>query len=186
MKRALLMIAVLLLLLLAACTSMSKVDGEQVVNERLVVNVPGAWNRLVDRSEQRPYESWTQEGIPLDHLRFWGGVRPGQTLMTKPALFSRAPDAKAPRVPTFRPGLSPEKLVSLFEELYATAGTVTITKMEPAMFDKTTQELVQWVLTSPDGSELTFSLYDVEKDVDIPAAYFYLNINDYNKVDSPD
>ena len=80
MKRALLMIAVLLLLLLAACTSMSKVEGEQVVNERLVVNVPGAWNRLVDRSEQRPYESWTQEGIPLDHLRLWAGLRPGQPL----------------------------------------------------------------------------------------------------------
>ena len=62
------------------------------------------------------------------------------------------------------------------------AGTVRIA----LIFDKTTQELVQWVLTSPDGSELTFSLYDVEKDVDIPAAYFYLNINDYNKVDSPD
>jgi outer membrane lipoprotein-sorting protein len=62
------------------------------------------------------------------------------------------------------------------------AGTVRIA----LIFDKTTQELVQWVLTSPDGSELTFSLYDVEKDVEIPASYFYLNINDYNKVDAPD
>ena len=62
------------------------------------------------------------------------------------------------------------------------AGTVRI----GLVFDKDTQELVQWVLTSPDGSELTFSLYDVEKDIAIPAAYFYLNINDYNKVDSPD
>jgi outer membrane lipoprotein-sorting protein len=62
------------------------------------------------------------------------------------------------------------------------AGTVRIA----LIFDKTTQELVQWVLYSPDGSELTFSLYDVEKDVEIPAAYFYLNINDYNKIDSPD
>ena len=40
--------------------------------------------------------------------------------------------------------------------------------------------------TAPTGRELTFSLYDVEKDVEIPAAYFYLNINDYNKIDSPD
>jgi hypothetical protein len=31
-------------------------------------------------------------------------------------------------------GLTPEKLVSLFEELYATAGTVTVTKVEPAEF----------------------------------------------------
>jgi outer membrane lipoprotein-sorting protein len=62
------------------------------------------------------------------------------------------------------------------------AGTVRIA----LIFDKTTQDLVQWVLTSPDGSELTFSLYDVEKDVDIPASYFYLNINDYNRVEAPE
>jgi outer membrane lipoprotein-sorting protein len=62
------------------------------------------------------------------------------------------------------------------------AGTVRIA----LIFDKTSQELVQWVLTSPDGSELTFSLYDVEKDIEIPASYFYLNISDYNQIDSPD
>ena len=61
------------------------------------------------------------------------------------------------------------------------AGTVRI----GLVFDKETKELVQWVLHSPDGSELTFSLFDVEKGVDIPAAYFYLNINDYNQIDSP-
>ena len=113
---------------------MSKVEGEKVVNERLVVNVPGAWNRLVDRSEQRPYESWTQEGIPLDHLRLWAGLRPGQPLLTKWSTYSRAEDAKEARVPTFRTGLTPEKLVSLFEEVYATAGTVSITKVEPTVF----------------------------------------------------
>ncbi len=53
------------------------------------------------------------------------------------------------------------------------------------VFDKATKDLVQWVLASPDGSELTFSLYDVEKGVAIPASYFYLNINDYNKVEAP-
>lgn len=61
------------------------------------------------------------------------------------------------------------------------AGTVRIA----LVFDKQSQELVQWVLYSPDGSVLTFSLYDVEKDVEIPASYFYLNINDYNKIDAP-
>ncbi len=131
MKRLLLLFAALLL---AACTSMTKVEGEQVVNESLVVHVPGAWNRVQDRSEKPPYEVWTQEGIPLDHLRLWGGIRPGQPLLTKWATYSRAEDARAPRVPTFRAGLTPEKLVRLFEEVYATAGTVAITKVEPALF----------------------------------------------------
>jgi hypothetical protein len=131
MKRLLL---VVIALVLAACTSMARMEGEQVVGERLVVHVPGAWNKVVDRSEQPPYDTWTQEGIPLDHLRLWGGVRPGQPLMTKWATYTRAEDAKERRVPTFRPGLTPEKLVSLFEELYATAGTVSITRVEPTVF----------------------------------------------------
>ena len=131
MKRLLLLLAAVLL---AACTSMGKVEGEQVINERLVVHVPGGWNRVVDRAEKAPYESWTQEGIPLDHLRLWGAVRPGQPLLTKWATFSRAEDAKERRVPTFRTGLTPEKLVRLFEEVYATAGTVTITRVEPTLF----------------------------------------------------
>lgn len=131
MKR---LVLILLALALAACTTISKMEGEQVVNDRLAVHVTGAWNKVTDRLEADPYDTWTQEGIPLDHLRFWGGVRPGQPLMIKYAMFSRAPDAREPRVPTFRAGLTPEKLVSLFEELYATAGTVAITKVEPTVF----------------------------------------------------
>jgi outer membrane lipoprotein-sorting protein len=53
------------------------------------------------------------------------------------------------------------------------------------VFDKATQDLAQWVLTNPDGSELTFSIYDVQKGVDIPKATFYLNINDYNQTQAP-
>lgn len=128
-------IALLLLAaLLAACSSMTRMDGEQVINGKLAVDVPQAWNRMTDRWVEDPYVTWTQEGLPLDHLRFWGGVRPGQTLMVKHAMYSREADAKEPRVPTFRQGLTPDKLVALFEELYATAGTVTVTRVDPALF----------------------------------------------------
>ena len=127
-------LALLLALLLAACANVSRMEGEQVVNERLAVHLTDAWNKVSDPWDVDPYDTWTQEGIPLDHLRLWGGVRPGQPLMTRPAVFSRAEDAKDRRVPTFRVGLPPERLVSLFEELYATAGTVTVTKVEPALF----------------------------------------------------
>lgn len=127
-------LALALLLVLGACANVSRMDGEQLVNQRLAVHVTDAWNRVSDPWDVDPYDTWTQEGIPLDHLRLWGGVRPGQPLMTRYAMFSRAADAKEPRVPTFRAGLAPEKLVNLFEELYATAGTVTVTKVEPAVF----------------------------------------------------
>lgn len=131
MKRLVLLLSVLLL---AACANISRMEGEQVVNGRLAVQVPEAWNRVGDPWDVAPYDTWTQEGVPLDHLRLWGGVRPGQPLMTRPVVFSRAADARQPRVPSFRPGLTPDKLVSLFEELYANAGTVTITRVEPTVF----------------------------------------------------
>lgn len=125
---------VLLALALAACTSISRMEGEQVVNDRLVIQVPGAWNKVSDFWTVDPYDTWTQEGIPLDNLRFWGGLHPGQTLVQREVGFSRAADSRDPRTPTFRAGLGAEQLVALFEEVYAHAGTVNITKVEPAVF----------------------------------------------------
>ena len=43
------------------------------------------------------------------------------------------------------------------------------------VFDNTTYDLVQWTLIEPNGSELTFSAYDVQKDVEIPRGYFYID-----------
>ena len=48
------------------------------------------------------------------------------------------------------------------------AGTVQVS----LIFDTDTLELAQWSLVEPSGAELTFSLYDVEKDVEIPRAFF--------------
>ena len=48
------------------------------------------------------------------------------------------------------------------------AGTVQVS----LIFDTETKDLSQWSLVEPSGAELTFSLYDVEKDVQIPRSYF--------------
>ena len=48
------------------------------------------------------------------------------------------------------------------------AGTVQVS----LIFDTQTKDLAQWTLVEPSGAELTFSLYDVEKDVQIPPAFF--------------
>ena len=48
------------------------------------------------------------------------------------------------------------------------AGTVQVS----LIFDTATLDLAQWTLVEPSGAELTFSLYDVEKDVRIPPAFF--------------
>ena len=51
------------------------------------------------------------------------------------------------------------------------AGTVQVS----LIFDTDTKDLAQWSLVEPSGAELTFSLYDVEKDVEIPKSYFYID-----------
>jgi outer membrane lipoprotein-sorting protein len=43
------------------------------------------------------------------------------------------------------------------------------------IFDKESKDLKQWVLVDPSGAELTFSLYDVEKGVEIPRSFFYID-----------
>ena len=51
------------------------------------------------------------------------------------------------------------------------AGTVQVS----LIFDVETKDLAQWSLVEPSGAELTFSLYDVEKDVEIPKSFFYID-----------
>ena len=51
------------------------------------------------------------------------------------------------------------------------AGTVEVS----LIFDVETKDLTQWSLVQPNGSELTFSLYDVEKDQKIPRSYFSID-----------
>ena len=60
--------------------------------------------------------------------------------------------------------------------------TITLADSTPAgpvqvalVFDKGTKDLNQWVLTEPSGEELTFSLYDVQKNVAIPKSFFYID-----------
>jgi len=123
-----------LVVLVSACTSIAKIEGDQVVNNKLVVSVSDAWNKVTDPWENEPYDIWTQEGIPLDHLRLWGGVKSGKALVAKPTVLFRSPGEKDPRYPTFTAGLPPDKLVSLFEALYANEGAVAITRVEPTVF----------------------------------------------------
>lgn len=51
------------------------------------------------------------------------------------------------------------------------AGTVEVA----LIFDKETKDLVQWTLTEPSGAELTFSIYDVEKNLELPKSLFFIN-----------
>lgn len=61
--------------------------------------------------------------------------------------------------------------ISLYDE--SPMGTVEVA----LIFDIESKDLWQWTLTEPNGEELTFSIYDVVKDVEIPRAFFSIPAN---------
>jgi hypothetical protein len=123
-------LALLLAVLIAGCASIVKVEGEQLVNSRMSVQLPTAWNRIAINNQ--PYELWTQDGVSLDQLRMWAAVAPGQALIRVPNTPS---GQKAPRVPTYAANMTPDQIVNLFEIMYAVDGSqVRITRVEPGTF----------------------------------------------------
>ena len=60
--------AALLLLALAGCVSVAKVEtGDRPVGDRLVVTLDGPWNQL-NAPNLGPAQTWTMEGLPVDQL----------------------------------------------------------------------------------------------------------------------
>ena len=128
-------LALLLVSLLAACTSIVKVEGDQVINNRMAVKLTDAWNKVDLPGNKQPFDVWTQEGLTIDHLRFWAAVGNNQEMMTRPPGAGVPQGGKAARLPTYVAGMQPDQLVSLFENLYAADGSiVTMNKVEPAVF----------------------------------------------------
>ncbi len=60
--------------------------------------------------------------------------------------------------------------ISLADE--TVIGTVEVA----LIFDIATKDLKQWTLTEPSGAQLTFSLYDVQKNLEIPRSFFSIPV----------
>ena len=68
--------AALLILLLAGCTSMQRVEpGVFTIKDELVVTADARWNRLDPGRDGA--ELWTADGMSLDMLAFYVGVAEG-------------------------------------------------------------------------------------------------------------
>lgn len=120
--------ALSLALILSACTTVTQIEGEQRLGNRLSLTLPSAWNKF-SQPASVPFEVWTQEGIMLDQLRIWAAVKPDQALIIKPA----SDGTKAAKAPVFKPDLRPDQWVALLEMTYASDGsTVNVDKVEPS------------------------------------------------------
>jgi len=76
------LVAALLVLALSACANVAKMDkGDQALGERLMVTLDGPWNQ-VNAPGLGPAQTWTMEGLPVDQLRIYSGIKDGEAIFT--------------------------------------------------------------------------------------------------------
>ena len=121
-------LAIALLSTLAACTTVSKMEtGEQTVGDRLAVHLEGAWNH-VSGPGIGPAHTWTMEGLPIDQLLIYTGIKDGETV--------HQPDNSGTRKNfSFRSTMQAEDVVAMFEGMMTRDGSVfKLAKLEPMAF----------------------------------------------------
>lgn len=119
------LITLLLAASLAGCASIHKVDtGAAKVGDRVVVDLDGPWNALPWRDEKAM--RWTQDGVTLDLLSFYPGLKNGE-LISK----SRSQDE---RPLAFKSTMAPHEIVALFQGYFSREGSFQLDKLEPAEF----------------------------------------------------
>ncbi len=116
------------LLTVAGCASVAKVEsGEQAIGERLVIHLEGAWNH-VKGPGAGPAQIWTMEGLPVDQLLIYSGVKNGDAI--------HEPDNSGKRKNfSFRADMQPDDVVAMFEGMFTRDGsTFKLAKLEPSSF----------------------------------------------------
>ena len=119
---------ILLVALVCGCTSVAKMDtGEQTVGGRLVVQLQGPWNH-VSGPGIGPAQTWTMEGLPVDQLLIYAGIKDGEVM--------HQPDRSGKRKDfSFRATMQPDDVVAMFEGMLTRDGSVfKLAKLEPATF----------------------------------------------------
>lgn len=114
------------LLLAAGCASVNKIEsGERRVGERLVIQLEGAWNH-VDAPGIGPAQIWTMEGMPIDQLLIYSGLKDGEAI--------HAAGGRG-KTFSFRSSMQPDEIVSLFEGMLTRDGSsFKLLKLEPVAF----------------------------------------------------
>lgn len=139
-----------LLAALAGCASVAKMEsGEQTVGERLVVQLDGAWNHVTGPGIG-PAHTWTMEGLPIDQLRIYAGIKDGEPV--------HQPDSSGNRKNfSFRASMQPDDIVAMFEGMMTRDGSVfKLNKLEPMSFGGQKGFRFEFSLTRKvDGVELS-------------------------------
>jgi hypothetical protein len=130
MNRRLAQLSLFVAVMMAAgCAQMSNVTtGEVVLKNRLAVQVDRPWNQF-ERGLADNTMTWTQDGVTVDALRFYIGLKDGELLAPTP------PEPKGQRALAFRATMQPAEVVELFEGLYSRGGSsFKLEKLSPDTF----------------------------------------------------
>ncbi len=120
---------ILMAMLLAACASVKKVEsGANLVGDRLSITVDGNWNHL-DFPGLKPAQVWTMEGIAIDELLVYSGIRDGQPMHPEFSAESKKKNF------VFRKTMQTEEIISMLEGMLCRDGsTFKLRKVEPFAF----------------------------------------------------
>ncbi len=126
MKRTLWILAALML---GACASVDKVEkGNRMLGERMHVEIDGPWNHL-NLPNSGPAQIWTMEGITVDELLLYSGLKDGQVIH---GYSQNIPNAKSFH---FKSSMRPDEIVSLWEGALTRDGSrFKLLKLEPVQF----------------------------------------------------
>jgi len=124
---------VALVLSLSACSifNISKMDaGEHLLGERLQVKVPSAWNHIDSHFVHGPNaQLWTKEGMAIDEMMFYTGVKDGEKIHPNNLASAKVPDF------VFGSTMQPEQIAAMFEGMLARDGsTFKLVRLSPAPF----------------------------------------------------
>lgn len=128
-RRGLLYATLATALLLGGCAQLSIVaSGEQVLKNRLAVQVDQPWNQF-ERGLGDNTLTWTQDGITVDALRFYVAVKDGDLIAPTPS------EPKGQKPLAFKSTMPAAEVVSLFEGLYSRGGsTFALDRISPDTF----------------------------------------------------
>lgn len=121
----------IVLLALSGCVSVAKIEsGDKKVGERMTISIDGAWNH-VNAPGMGPAETWTMEGLPIDQLLLYSGLKDSQAIHAAPV---GGTDAQRKSF-NFRSGMQPDEIATLFEGMLTRDGSrYKLVKLEPVTF----------------------------------------------------
>ena len=123
------LLLILLVLFLAGCGTVRKMEsGSHTIGERLAVSIDGSWNHL-DFPGIKPAQVWTMEGIAVDELLIYSGIKDGQMMHAEGATGGKQQNF------VFRSTMQTEAIVAMLEGVMSRDNSVfKLTRLEPYRF----------------------------------------------------